>query len=151
MKILRSYALTVLRSLKLLVFFLFLLLLSFGCNKYKGPLPKVYVNFTIIPDDINYDLYLIGSHQYFTGGVNGIVVYRVGAGEFTAFDRACPYDWDDEERPRVSVENDKFILICEKCSTSYSILDGGRMEGPSKYPLKQYYTTYDGVRLRIHS
>ena len=151
MTILRSYGLTLIRSLKLLVFFLFLLFLTVGCKKYKGPLPNVRVDFTIIPDDINYDLYLIGSHQYFTGGVNGIVVYRVGAGEFSAFDRACPYDWDDEDTPRVSVEDDGIILICEKCGTTYNILDGGRIKGPSKYPLKQYYTRFDGVRLRIHS
>ncbi|MCL2167542.1 MAG: hypothetical protein FWH59_00270 [Lentimicrobiaceae bacterium] len=118
-------------------------------------MPKVYVNFSIYPNDVMYlDLNYDGGHMYFTGGVNrkGIVVYRIGElMGFSAFDRSCPYDWDDADAPRVSVENDGITLRCEKCSTLYNILDGSVITGSSKYPLRQYYTEYDGVRLRVHS
>ena len=147
MTLLRSYALTLLRSLIFVA-----LLLSFGCTKYKGPLPNVYVDFKINPDlDIHYDLHLIGSHAYVTGGVNGIVIYRLSMDAFTAFDRACPHDWDAPEEPRVFVESNGITLKCEKCETTYNILDGGKIKGASKYPLKQYFTTYDGVILRVRS
>jgi hypothetical protein len=124
-----------------------------GCEKYKHPLPKVYVNFYVYPNDIFYlDLNNDGGSMYFKGGVNGIVVYRISEFiGFTAFDRACPYDWDDKDEPRVAVEDDGITLKCEKCGTLYNILDGGIIIGPSKYPLKQYYTKYDGMRLRVHS
>jgi len=154
MKILRSYALTLLRSLKkpAFIFFALLFCFSLGCNKYKGPLPNVYVNFTVIPNDaFYYDLMMDGGHMYFTGGVNGIVVYRISEFlGFSAFDRACPYDWEDEEA-YIVVENDGITLKCRKCGSMYQILDGGRIKGPSKYPLKQYYTKFDGTILRIHS
>jgi hypothetical protein len=126
--------------------------LPFGCEKYKHPLPKVYVNFMVYPNDVDYlDLNYYGGHMYFTGGVNGVVVYRLGEWEFTAFERACPYDWDDPDEPRVSVEDDGITLKCEKCGTLFNILDGGKITGSSKYPLKQYYTKYDGRTLRVHS
>jgi nitrite reductase/ring-hydroxylating ferredoxin subunit len=115
-------------------------------------MPKVPVNFTIYPNDATYlDLNYFGGHMYFTGGVNGIVVYRVNEYSFTAFDRACPYDWDDKSEPRVSVEDDGITLRCEKCGSMFGILDGGIIKGPAKYPLKQYKINYDGMRLRVHS
>jgi nitrite reductase/ring-hydroxylating ferredoxin subunit len=123
-----------------------------GCGKNLNPIPKVYVDFDGCPNsvewlDLNYD----GGHMYFKGGVNGIVVYRISEFiGFSAFDRACPYDWEDREA-YIVVEDDGIILKCRKCGTLYNILDGSVISGHSKYPLKQYYTKYDGVRLRIHS
>jgi nitrite reductase/ring-hydroxylating ferredoxin subunit len=111
----------------------------------------VYVNFPIYPNDVSYlDLNYIGGHMYLTGGVNGIVVYRIDQWSFSAFDRACPHDWDDADEPRVSVENG-ITLKCPKCGSLYSILDGNVILGPSKYILKQYYTEYDGWSLRVHN
>jgi len=135
-------------------FFLFFgfCFLLFGCGKYKGPIPTVYVDFTIYPNDVTYlNLNYYGGHEYVTGGVNGIVVYRIGEWEFSAFDRACPYDWDDPDEPRVAVDDSGIILKCEKCGTMYNILDGSVILGSAKYPLRQYYTKFDGFRLRVHN
>ena len=110
------------------------------------------VDFPVYPNDVMYvDLNYYGGHMYFTGGVNGIVVYRLGEWEFTAFDRACPHDWDDPDEPRVVVEEDGITLRCEKCQTLYNILNGSVITGPSRYPLRQYYTRFDGVRLTVRS
>ena len=127
--------------------------LLLGCEGYKHPnFPKVPVNFWVFPNDVSYiDLNYYGGHMYFTGGINGVVVYRLNAWDFTAFDRACPYDWDDENEPRVAVEKDGITLRCEQCGTLFNILDGGVISGQSRYPLKQYYTKFDGMRLRVHS
>jgi len=144
---LHSYALTLLRFLILILFFF----LTFGCVKDKNPIPNVYVNFYVYPNDIFYlDLNYYGGSMYFTGGVNGVVVYRLGEMEFTAFDRACPHDWEDSEA-YIVVESDGITLSCRKCGTLYNILDGGIILGPSKYPLKPYFTKFDGMRLRVHS
>jgi nitrite reductase/ring-hydroxylating ferredoxin subunit len=138
--------------LKRFTFILLVLLffLPLGCEKYKY-LPNVRVNFTIYPNDVLYlELNIHGGHMYFTGGVNGVVVYRLGEWEFTAFDRACPHDWEDPDA-YVMVEDDNITLKCGKCGSLYNIIDGGVIMGPSKYPLKQYYTKFDGVILRVHN
>jgi len=129
-----------------------ILSLIVGCKGYDHPdFPKVPVNFYIYPNDVSYyDLMYHGGHMYFTGGVNGIVVYRLGDWEFTAFDRACPNDWDKSDA-YVAMESSGIILKCNRCGSTYNILDGGKVSGTSKYPLKQYFTKYDGMRLRIHS
>jgi nitrite reductase/ring-hydroxylating ferredoxin subunit len=126
--------------------------LTASCGGYDNPgFPRVTVNFYVRPDEVScLNLNYIGGHEYFTGGVDGIVVYRLGNWEFTAFDRACPYDWDTEGS-WIWVEPDGITLKCQKCESLFNILDGGVITGPSKYSLKQYYTNYDGMRLRVHS
>ena len=133
------------------IFLGILLCLLIGCGKNENPIPKVYVNFWIYPNDVSYlDLNYYGGHMYFTGGVSGIVVYRLGDWEFTAFDRACPYDWDHEDS-WIWVEPDGITLRCQRCNSLFNILDGGVITGPAKFPLRQYYTKFDGMRLRVHS
>ena len=133
------------------IFLGFFLCLITGCGDNVSPIPKVYVNFYIQPNSVSYiDLNYIGGHMYFTGGVNGVVVYRLGDWEFTAFDRACPHDWEDPEA-YVIVEDDGITLRCRKCQSLFNILDGGVITGPSRYILRQYYTKFDGMRLRVHS
>ena len=88
--------------------------------------------------------------MYFTGGFQGVVVYRIGEWEFAAFDRACPYDWDHEDS-WIWVEDNGIILRCERCGSQFNILDGGVVSGPSRFPLRRYYTKFDGMRLRVHS
>jgi nitrite reductase/ring-hydroxylating ferredoxin subunit len=125
--------------------------LATTCERNDNPLPKVYVNFYIYPDEVGHlDLNYIGGHEYLTGGVSGIVVFRIGYWEFSAFDRACPHDWDDLDS-WINVEADGITLKCQKCNSLFNILDGSVISGPSKFPLRQYYTQYDGVRLRVHS
>jgi len=136
------------------IFFGIILCMAGSCGKPKNPIPKPNppLNFYIYPNEVTYyDLNYYGGHMYFTGGVNGVVVYRLGEWEFTAFDRACPYDWDDSDAPRVAVEDDGITLRCEKCKSLFNILDGGVISGPAEYPLRQYYTAFDGMRLRVRS
>jgi len=134
-------------------FLAILFLLATSCGGYDHPnFPKVPVDFSLYPDDaLVINLNYIGGHEYFTGGVNGVVVFRIDQWSFSAFDRACPHDWDHVDEPRVWVEEDGITLRCEKCKTLYNILDGSVITGVSKYPLKPYYTNYDGVKLRIYS
>jgi len=127
-----------------------LLCLTMGCRYDHSDIPRVPVNFYIYPNSVSYlDLNLIGGHMYFTGGVSGIVVYRLGDWEFTAFDRACPYDWYHEDS-WIWVEAG-ITLRCQRCNSLFNILDGSVITGPSRFPLKQYYTRFDGMRLRVRS
>ncbi|MCL2435244.1 MAG: hypothetical protein FWD09_03775 [Lentimicrobiaceae bacterium] len=133
------------------IFAVIFLCLATGCDKEPHPVPPVYVNFYIYPNDVTYlDLNYYGGHMYFTGGVDGVVVYRLDGWSFIAFDRACPYDWEDIDS-WIWVEDNGIILRCEKCGSQFSILDGGVITGPSRFPLRRYYTKFDGMILRVHS
>lgn len=126
--------------------------LFFGCDGYKhATIPEVDVNFTIYPNDASYAaLNHIGGYMYFTGGVAGIIVYRLDGGTFLAYDRACPYDWEDRDA-WIIVESSGLTLTDEHCHSRFNILDGGVIDGPSQFPLKCYKTRYDGMILRVYN
>lgn len=127
-------------------------LLFFRCHGYEHPtIPEVKVNFTIYPNSVNYlDLNYIGGYMYFTGGVAGIIVYRLDYSTFCAYDRACPYDWEDRDA-WIVVEESGLTLIDPHCGSRFNIIDGSVINGPSKHPLKTYKTRYDGMILRVYN
>ena len=130
-----------------------ILILLFGrCNGYEHEtIPNVRVNFTIYPDNVNYyNLNFIGGHEYFTGGVAGIIVYRIDMSNFVAYDRACPHDWEEPDA-WLSVDESGLMIVDEHCGSRFNILDGSIIDGPSRFHLKCYKTSYDGRRLRIYS
>ena len=127
-------------------------LLCTTCNGYEHPtIPEVAVNFTIYPNSVDYlDLNYYGGYVYLTGGVAGIIVYRLDYSTFFAYDRACPHDWQDREA-WIKVEESGLTLIDEHCGSRFNILDGSVVNGPSKYPLKAYRTRYDGMILKVYN
>lgn len=135
---------------------LFILALSlpllFGCTFYNHPtIPNAHVDFTIYPNDaMYYRLNTFGGYEYFTGGVNGIIVYRLDAWTFMAYDRACPYDWE-EPGSWLYVAPDGLRLVDSLCGSTFNILDGNPLGGPSEYPCRRYNTRFDGMRLRVYS
>ena len=133
------------------IFLAILLCLPIACDGYDDGMPRLPVNFYIYPNSVSYlDLNYYGGHMYFTGGLQGVVVYRIDNWSFTAFDRACPYDWDHEDS-WIWVEDNGLILRCERCGSQFSILDGNVITGPSRFRLRQYYTKFDGMILRVHN
>ncbi|MCR5115741.1 MAG: Rieske (2Fe-2S) protein [Bacteroidales bacterium] len=129
-----------------------LVLLLVACNGYEHEtIPNVRVNFTIYPDNVNYyNLNYIGGHEYFTGGVAGIIVYRIDGNTFVAYDRACPHDWEDPAA-WLEVDESGIMIVDNHCGSRFNILDGSVIQGPSRYNLRMYHTSYDGRALRIYS
>jgi len=139
------------KKMKFRIILFSLPLLLIGCKYEHETIPYVNVNFTIYPDDVTYaPLNHTGGYMYFTGGVNGVVVYRVNFENFVAYDRACPYDWTDSDS-WICVDESGLILQDSCCSSQFNILDGTVISGPAYLPLKFYRTTYDGRRLRVHN
>jgi nitrite reductase/ring-hydroxylating ferredoxin subunit len=126
------------------------LLFTVGCGEYEHPtVPNAAVNFTIYPNDPNYGaLNHYGGYMYFTGGVNGIIVYRLDYNTFVAYDRACPYDWQEKDA-WLWVEAGGLTIIDSCCGSRFNILDGSVINNPARYPLKYYKTQFDGMRLRV--
>jgi nitrite reductase/ring-hydroxylating ferredoxin subunit len=124
-----------------------------GCGKdSSGPqIPDVLVNFSIDPNSTEYlELSHIGGSIYLTGGYGGILVYRLSLNEFMAYDRACPYDFT-LPAARVKVDTSMITCYCPVCQSKYILTDGTPYQGPSRYPLKQYRTTFDGTLLYIYN
>lgn len=123
-----------------------------SCNGFEHEtIPNVSVNFTIYPDNVNYyNLNYIGGYEYFTGGVAGIIVYRIDMNTFVAYDRACPHDWEDPAA-WLEVDESGLMIIDKHCGSRFNILDGSIIDGPTRYNLKYYHTSYDGRRLRIYN
>ena len=122
------------------------------CDMYNHPtIPNARVDFVIYPNDVMYyRLNTYGGYEYFTGGVNGIVVYRLDEWNFMAFDRACSYDWEEHDS-WLWVAPDGLRLIDSLCGSTFNILDGNVLGGPAVYPARRYATRFDGARLRIYS
>lgn len=121
------------------------------CDIDHPTIPEVKVNFTIYPNNVDYvNLNYYGGYMYFTGGVAGIVVYRLDNTTFFAYDRACPYDWEEHDA-WIWVEESGLTLIDRHCGSRFNILDGSVISGPAKYPLKMYRTRYDGMILKVYN
>ena len=124
---------------------------SSSCKKETAPndIPYVYVNFHIDPNGTQYlNLNAVNGWETVTGGYNGILIFRKSVNEFAAFERACPYD-PGTEGAQVRVDKSGITCYCLVCGSKFIMVDGTPYEGPSRYPLKQYSTIYDGVMLYI--
>lgn len=137
---------------KLLVILYLTMPMLVCCDMYNHPtIPNARVDFVIYPNDVMYyRLNTYGGYEYFTGGVNGIVVYRLDEWNFMAFDRACSYDWEEHDS-WLWVAPDGLRLIDSLCGSTFNILDGNVLGGPAVYPARRYATRFDGARLRIYS
>lgn len=142
------------RSLILKMTGLFLvLLITSGCGKDDNhpEIPDVPVSFVIDPNSTEYlELSHISGWIYLTGGYNGILVYRASMTDFMAYDRACPYDFQDSNA-RIEMEVSGITCVCPVCNSKYIITDGTPFEGPSRYMMKQYQTTFDGSLLYVYN
>lgn len=137
-------------SLKRVLLFLLLLLVSVTCGEdEQHPVPLVPVDFRINLEFQYIELNSIGGHVNVYGGFGGIVIYRMSIDEFTAFDRACPFDPQDVNA-RIIVE-DSPLAKCNVCESVYLLLDGSPVSGPTRHPLRQYRTVYSDPYLYVSS
>jgi hypothetical protein len=137
--------------LKITEFAILLLVASCGKENTRPEIPVVPVSFVINPNTTEYlELNHPGGWIYLKGGYNGILVYRSTMTDFVAFERACPWDWD-QENARVWVETAGTTCACPVCGSKFIMTDGTPFEGPSRVILKQYRTTYDGSLLYIYN
>jgi len=146
----------------------FLIALTFtiffgSCNKENDVIPDVYVDFTLDlfdPEFVN--LNAIGSdtvdartNNWGRGSAgfegNGIIVYNGGDGQFYAYDRTCPHDYEVNGLS-VKVKIDFTIAVCPKCGTTYALSASGTpASGTGRYPLKNYRTYFDGRYVRVYN
>ena len=125
-----------------------------GCKKEEqqdpeNQIPVVPVSISLNPNSTEYlRLNVVSGWETIYGGYRGIIVYRISTNEFVAFERSCPYDWN-QTTTKVIVDTSGLTISCPNCKSQFLILDGSPYQGPSHYPLKQYQTSYDGNLLYI--
>lgn len=154
---------------KLRIFLVLILLIaSFdSCKKSElDVIPNVYVEFYIDLSDpeflslnaiTNYVLIdeFTNNFGYRSAGYdnNGIILYRAGLDEFFAFDRTCPHDYaNNGTSVAVDTVANEIYVICPECNSKYVLPSfGSPTEGPSRYPLKIYKTSFDGSGVRVYN
>ena len=139
-----------------IAYLVFVIVIFFGvlsCNKDKNDnykdIPNVYVNFYLQPDGIDF-IPPLGWKIYDHEGYRGVLIYRIDQFTFNAYEMTCPYD-AEEEFAKVQVDASGILLIDSCCMSTYNILDGMPVGGPSTLALKQYFNEYDGIRLHVYN
>jgi hypothetical protein len=132
--------------------------LAVACKKkaqkvQDNGVPYTPMNIVIYPGDpLNYKIQAAGGWMYFSGGNDGLIVYRKTAtnspNDFVVLDRTSTYSPDDYNA-RVKVQSDAFTLKDTISGSKWRIYDGGVISGPATSPLRMYTNTYDGNALRI--
>jgi len=117
----------------------------YSCRPYRHEiLPYEPVNFTVYLTDPGFmTLQNPATYIYVTGGIAGIILYRLDAMTFLAYDRACPYDWD-LTADRLEVDPNVLTISHRTCGSTFSILDGTVIRGPSNYGLLPYKAVFNG-------
>ncbi|WP_017730066.1 Rieske (2Fe-2S) protein [Nafulsella turpanensis] len=135
---------------KLLPLYLLLLFSSCESELPDSPIPYAYVNVEINLNDIRYQiLQQPNGYIYLPGGVRGIIVIADGFGNYTAFDRACPFH-PAEDCALIEMHESGFYLFDDCCGSTFS-LSGQPTAGPARSPLRQYNTFLNGDYLIISS
>ena len=147
----------------------FFIILALGisissCNKKNDVIPDTYVSFSIdlydpeflvlsaIGSSITVDAHTnnLGSGAAGYDG-NGIIIHA-GVDEFFAYDRTCPHDYAlNKMSIRVNIDStNSLYALCPKCGTLFALSAGGTpASGPSRYPLKNYKTSFYGRNIFV--
>ena len=81
-------------------------------------------------------------------GVRGIIVYRVNASTFRAYERNCSFQ-PNEACATVNVHVSNLFLTDPCCGSSFSFEEGTPTGGPAWRPLRQYRTQLSGSTLVV--
>jgi nitrite reductase/ring-hydroxylating ferredoxin subunit len=81
-------------------------------------------------------------------GVRGIIVYRVNATTFRAYERNCSFQ-PNEACATVNVHISNLFLTDPCCGSSFSFEEGTPTGGPAWRPLRQYRTQLSGSTLVV--
>ena len=128
-----------------------LLLLATACsdgNRVGPHIPDV-----IVDEQLNVNSQLFptlrqdGGYAYIPGGYKGILVVRQNAGQYYAFERACPYD-PTAACSKVEVDPSNLFIVDDCCGSQFN-LQGEVTGGPAIYGLRQYQTSLMGSVLYI--
>jgi Rieske Fe-S protein len=124
-----------------------------------NPVPTAPVNLTINTDLPTYfKLKTLGNYVYEEGGNRGVLIIHGYDDNFYAFDRLCTH-LPDLSCSLIHVDSMRLNLRCgtfkdtswKACCDSKYQLDGNVLQGPAKYPLRQYPVTFSGSTIYVRN
>ncbi|MCF8304426.1 MAG: hypothetical protein K9I94_14215 [Bacteroidales bacterium] len=127
-----------------------------GCGKEQNvyeKIPYAPVDVYIQPNSTQYQrLNTVGGWEYINAQEpsRGLIVYRASQNEFKAYERTCPHD-PEKPAARVEMEENYLIAVDSTCMSRFVLTDGSPFDGPSRLPLKEYRTSFDGNTLHIYN
>jgi nitrite reductase/ring-hydroxylating ferredoxin subunit len=89
-----------------------------------------------------------GFKELNTGGVRGIILYRVNSATYFAYERNCSYR-PNEACATVNVHNSGLFMTDPCCNSSFNFSDGNPSGGPAWRQLQRYRTQLSGSTLTI--
>lgn len=91
-----------------------------------------------------------GVMLYNNAGIRGLILYRVSATNYHAYERNCSYH-PNEASSTVEIHTSTIYLIDYSCKSQFSKETGVPQGGPAWRPLRQYHTDVTGNILTITS
>ena len=124
-----------------------------GCTRDLSDDPIPIIPFVDVVINLSLPEYLAlqtngGSKELSAGGVRGIIVYRINASSYIAYERNCSYR-PNEACATVNVHSSGLFMIDPCCSSNFSFTDGTPTGGPAWRPLQRYRTQLSGTTLTI--
>ena len=114
-----------------------------SCKKTSNTTAPTNVNFTVdLSNAANAALNTVGGYLI----VNGIIVIRNSATEFSAFSAACTH-----EGATVHYNAGSARIVCSKHNGIYNATSGGVVSGPPPAALAKYTVTQSGTVLTVKS
>lgn len=131
----------------------FVLFLLIGCQPDLSDDPIPYVPFTEIVINLSFPEFVSlrtdgGFKEINTGGVRGIIVYRISETSYNAFERNCSFHPNDA-CATVNVHNSGLYLTDPCCGSTFNFSDGNPSGGIAWRPLRRYRTQVNSFTLSI--
>lgn len=142
------------KKIKILTAVLIVFLTVISCKKKSkdsndNNVPYTPINITVyVSDPLNYKIQTPGGWMYYSGGVNGLIIYRKTSSDFVVLERTSTYDPENFDA-RVKVQSDNFTCKDTISSSKWQIVDGVVIAGPATIALKLYANSFDGNALKI--
>ncbi len=135
------------------IFYSLLVLVTLSCSGDRfddpipiQPFPDIVVNLSL-PEYAS--LQVDGGFKYInSGGVRGIILYRLDANTYIAYERNCTFR-PNEVCSTVEVHTSSLFMQDPCCSSMFEFSTGLPTGGPAWRPLLQYVTFFSGGQVTI--
>ncbi len=129
---------------KIITFIIILIFTYLACKKNtRKNLPYVSIRQTIWlnnPENIN--LQRIGGIKIISGGLNGIIIYRLSKDIFLVYENTCPHS-DYKSKCAKLITDSSSIITCPCDNSKFSLVDGSSLSKITDIPLKKYNVVYN--------
>ncbi|MTI21600.1 hypothetical protein E1176_11270 [Fulvivirga sp. RKSG066] len=140
------------KNFLILITLTFIVSSNIGCNDEileteipPAAFPDVVVNLDLPQyQDLNIDQ----GHVTLNEGVRGIILYRVNASTYNAFEVNCSYQPYDA-CANVIVDQSNLFLRDDCCGSTFSVQDGQPTRGPAQFSLRRYTVVKERRTLTI--